>query len=325
MHAGRHYSIREVMVWTRRETLVFALIACIPPALCGLGVDMQFFPWPPLSVLGIAVAFVTGFRTNAAYGRLWEARQVWGAIVNGSRAWFVMARDFVGGEDERQLMLRHIAWLTALRFQLREPRKWENTGTRDAIEYQKTHYQIAERASTLELELRPLLDADELTRVLAKKNRATMLLSLQGEQLRRLAAAGKLTEYRHVELVRMLSNLIDQQGRCERIKNFPYPRQFATLNVIFVWVFIVLLPFGIVNQLKDAGQWDWLSVPLSTLIAWVFHTMEKIGDWSENPFEGGPNDVPITTMSRAIEIDLRDLANELSLPPAIAATNDIQM
>ncbi|MET0283357.1 MAG: bestrophin family ion channel [Polyangiales bacterium] len=325
MHVGRHYSVREVLVWTRREALIFLFISCIPPALCGLGVDISFLPWPPLAVLGIAVAFVTGFRSNAAYGRLWEARTIWGAIVNASRGWFVMARDFVGGDDERQLMLRHLAWLTALRYQLREPRRWENTGTRDAIEYRESHYQIPERCNHLEIELRGLLGDEELTRVLAKKNRASMLLSLQSEHLRRCAAEGRLTEYRQVELVRMVVNLYDQQGRCERIKNFPYPRQFATLNLIFTWVFIVMLPFGVANQLKDAGPWDWLAVPLSTLIAWVFHTMEKIGDWSENPFEGGPNDVPITTMSRAIEIDLRDLANETNLPAAIAATGDIQM
>jgi ion channel-forming bestrophin family protein len=325
MHAGRHYSIKEVLIWTRRETLIFVLLACIPPALCALGLEVSFLPWPPLAVLGIAVAFVTGFRSNAAYGRLWEARQVWGAIVNASRAWFVMARDFVGGGDERSLMLRHIAWLTALRYQLREPRTWENVSERDLIEYQQGHYQIPERTGKLEDELRMLLSADELPRVLQKKNRASMLLSLQSEHLRRCAADGRLSEYRQVELVRMVTNLFDQQGRCERIKNFPYPRQFATLNVIFIWVFLALLPFGVINQLKGTGPWEWLAVPLSTLISWVFHTMEKIGDWSENPFEGGPNDVPITTMSRAIEIDLRDLANEAQLPLAIAATSDIQM
>ncbi|HEX5656715.1 MAG TPA: bestrophin family ion channel [Polyangiales bacterium] len=325
MHAGRHYSLKELLIWTRRETLIFVLLACIPPGLCSLGVDVGFLPWPPLAVLGIAVAFVTGFRSNAAYGRLWEARQIWGAIVNASRTWFVMARDFVGGEDERQLMLRHIAWLTALRYQLREPRSWENSNTRDAQEYQQSHYQIPERAKKLDEALEPLLSAAELARVLQKKNRASMLLSLQSEHLRRCAVEGRLTEYRQVELVRMVSNLFDQQGRCERIKNFPYPRQFATLNVIFIWVFLGLLPFGVINQLKDTGPWEWLTLPLSVLISWVFHTMEKIGDWSENPFEGGPNDVPITTMSRAIEIDLRDLANEADLPAPIAATNEIQM
>ena len=82
----------------------------------------------------------------------------------------------------------------------------------------------------------------------------------------------------------------------------------------------------VANQLKDlGGGWEWLTVPLATMIAWVFHTMDKIGDVSENPFEGGPNDIPITTMSRAIEIDLRDLANEKQLPEAIKPSGFIQM
>ena len=126
MHAGRHYTVREVLLWTRRETLIFALLASLPCALASYGMPVGFLPWPPIAVLGVAVAFMTGFKSNAAYGRLWEARQIWGAIVNVSRAWALMARDFVtlpaGDVLQRRMRLRHIAWLTALRHQLREPR-----------------------------------------------------------------------------------------------------------------------------------------------------------------------------------------------------------
>lgn len=330
MHAGRHYSLREVLTWTRRELLTFLLLAAVPPGLICLGVDVGIIPWAPVVVLGTAVAFVTGFKCNAAYGRLWEARQIWGAIVNASRSWGVMVLDFVAPEEHGRtheaLLLRHVAWLTALRFQLREPRAWETKQLEYNLEFEASHFTVAERKGSLSDELAKVLSADECARVLGKKNRAAALLTLQSEALRLHAEAGRLSEYKHVELVRTVSTLIEQQGKCERIKNFPYPRQFATLNLIFVWLFIGPLPFGLATEFKKLGTTGvWLTVPLTMIIAWVFHTMDKIGEASENPFEGSANDVPISAMSRGIEIDLRDMLGQQDLPAPLTATNDILM
>jgi ion channel-forming bestrophin family protein len=330
MHAGRHYSLREVLTWTRRELLTFTVMATVPPGLFCLGVDVGVIPWAPVVVLGTAVAFVTGFKCNAAYGRLWEARQVWGAIVNASRSWGVMVRDLIEpGDDPRtheRMVLRHVAWLTALRYQLREPRVWETKQQKHNLEFEASHFIVPERKTTLEEELGKLLSADECARVLAKKNRAAALLALQSEELKQHNEAGRLSEYRQVELVRTVSSLYDQQGKCERIKNFPYPRQFATLNLIFVWLFITLLPFGLTTEFKRLGTTGiWLTVPLTMVIAWVFHTMDKIGEASENPFEGSANDVPISAMSRGIEIDLRDMLGQEDLPPPLAPMNNILM
>jgi ion channel-forming bestrophin family protein len=330
MHAGRHYSFKEILTWTRRETVVFLCIASIPPALASLGVDAAVLPWPPVAVLGTAVAFVTGFKSNAAYGRLWEARQIWGAIVNASRAWALMVRDLVAERseegDHRKLVLRHVAWLTALRHQLREPRAWESQRLRHNAEYQARTFSVPEHTSRLEVELTALIGDDEARAVLAKKNRAMALLALQSEALKLARANGQVTEFCHVELVRTIATLIEQQGKCERIKNFPYPRQFATLNLIFVWLFIALLPFGVATELKRMGSpFVWLTIPVALLVSWIFHTMDKIGEASENPFEGGPNDVPITAMSRGIEIDLRDLLGDDDLPKPHVPTGNILM
>ncbi|HTU58511.1 MAG TPA: bestrophin family ion channel [Polyangiales bacterium] len=328
MHAGPYYSAKEILTWTRRETLIFLIWGSVPPTLAAIGCDFVVLPWPPIALLGTAVAFVTGFRGNAAYGRLWEARQIWGAIVNASRTWAVMIRDFVTdaaqGAEHRQFVLRHVAWLTALRHQLREQRAWETQNLPFNQEYRAHTFVIPERTATLEAELATLLSADELGAVLAKKNRATALLALQSFELRRVQRDGRVTEFRHVELMQLIANLIEQQGKCERIKNFPYPRQFATLNWFFVWLFILLLPFGVATEIKRvAADWLWFTVPVTVVVAWVFHTIDKIGGASENPFEGGPNDVPITAMSRAIEIDLRDLLNDTELPSPLAPSHNI--
>lgn len=330
MHAGRHYSFKEILTWTRRETVVFLCLASIPPVLATLGLEVAVLPWPPIALLGTAVAFVTGFKSNAAYGRLWEARQIWGTIVNVSRAWGVMVRDFVTerveGDDHRKLVVRHVAWLTAMRHQLREPRAWESQQLMHNAEYQARTYSVPERTARLEDELTALIGENEAQVILAKKNRAMAILALQSDALRLARANGQVSELCHLELVRTIATLIEQQGKCERIKNFPYPRQFATLNLIFVWLFIVLLPFGVAAELKRMGShFVWLTIPISVLVSWVFHTMDKIGEASENPFEGGSNDVPITAMSRGVEIDLRDFLGDDDLPEAHTPTYNILM
>ena len=328
MLSGRNYSLREVALWTRRETAIFFLIAALPAAGYGLlGWTWLAIPWLPIALVGTAVAFVTGFKNNASYSRLWEARIVWGAIVNDSRSFAIMVFDFLppNAQDRRRILYRHLAWITALRYQLREPRSWENMKQRHNAEYSK-RYTVPEWDGKLTEGLARFLDPAESEYVLGKRNRATNLIALQSRDLRRFAETGALSDVRHVEFENMLTRFYDSQGRCERIKNFPYPRQFATLNLFFVWLFIVLLPFGLIQEFHKLGSgFIWLTIPASVIVAWVFHTMDKIGEISENPFEGSPNDVPISALARTIEIDLRDMLDEPDLPSALQPVNNILM
>jgi putative membrane protein len=127
-----------------------------------------------------------------------------------------------------------------------------------------------------------------------------------------------------MELQRVIADLLSQQGASERIKNFPYPRQYATMNLWFVKAFVVLVPFGMLQEFgRMGGPLVWLAIPFSTLASWIFSTMERVGEGSENPFEGTSNDVPITSMSRSIEIDLRQMLGDESVPAAILAHNNI--
>ena len=116
------------------------------------------------------------------------------------------------------------------------------------------------------------------------------------------------------------------QGRSERIKDFPFPRQFATINPLFVKLFCVLLPFGLLrefdklNESVDGlmkGNMVWLVIPFSVLISWLYTSLEQVGASTESPFEGGANDVPISQMCRAAEIDMRQMLGETDLPPAL--------
>jgi ion channel-forming bestrophin family protein len=341
MHTGKHYAVREVAKWTRRETAIFMILAGVPTALYKtLGWTWLTVPWLPIAMVGTAVAFITGFKNNASYGRMWEARQVWGGIINGSRAWGVLVRDYISESPSpassslsadlstvrKRLIYRHIAWLTALRFQLRERRTWENMRQRHNDEYHRATYHVAEWEGNLEEELARLLEPDEAAYVLGKKNRATHIIALQSRELRELASRGALTELRQIEMEQRLAEFYNDQGRCERIKNFPYPRQFATLNLFFTWLFIFLVPFGMLQEFQKLGDsYVWMTLPASVIVAWVFHTMDKIGEISENPFEGSPNDVPITALSRTIEIDLREMLDEENLPEPLQPVHNILM
>ena len=336
MHAGRHYKLREVLYWTRREIYALIPLAALPTVLYAVFDFKISLPWLPIALVGTAVAFIVGFKNNATYGRLWEARQIYGSIINSSRSWGIMAMDFITSPDRTtnpnelaaihtRLIYRHIGWLTALRFQLREPRVWENINRTYNLEYRK-YYKIPEHESKLEEELAKVLSPEELNYVLGKKNRATQLIHLQSADLRRLRDAGLIDGFRHIEMENLLVNLYDQQGKCERIKNFPYPRQFATLNLYFVCLFCILVPFGLLQEFDKLGEnFVWLTLPFSVLVSWVFLTMEKIGEATENPFEGMPNDVPITALSRNIEIDLREMLDEKVIPPPLQPVNNILM
>lgn len=338
MHVGRHYTLREILYWTRRDIYFLLFLGTIPTVLYEVFDVKLTIPWLPIALIGTAVAFIVGFKNNATYGRLWEARQIWGAIVNASRSWGILVKDFVTTKNanheisdealkkiHRRLIYRHMSWLTALRFQLREARAWENMSRSYNAEY-RSHYSIPELESKLEAELAKFLPNDELKYVLSKKNRATQIITLQSNDLRTLAEAGLIDNFRHIEMENMLVNLYDQQGKCERIKNFPYPRQFATLNLYFVCLFTLLVPFGMLQEFDKLGDhYIWLTIPFTVLVCWVFLTMEKIGEVTENPFEGSPNDVPMASLSRTIEIDLREMLDEKDLPAPIAAVNNILM
>lgn len=338
MHAGKHYSFREVAFWTRKDIYLHLIIATVPTVIY-VWFDCKWLtlPWLPIALLGTAVAFVVGFKNNASYDRLWEARRIWGALVNSSRAWGIMVKDYVTNkhasnsisenelaEIHRQLFYRHFAFLTALRYQLREPRVWEAIYKPHNQEYKDKWFSVIEQNTKVEDALKPYLSDEEYQLVISKSNKATQIIALQSAHLKNLLNLGLIEDFRHMELEKILVEFYNHQGGSERIKNFPYPRQFATLNLWFITIFSVLLPLGMLQEFEKFGhEFVWFNIPFSALSGWIFTTMEKIGESSESPFEGSANDVPITALSRTIEIDLREMLNEKNIPSPLKPENNI--
>lgn len=329
MFTGANYPIKDFLIWTRREIFFLVVVSAIPTLLFWLtGWKWIGLPWVPIAMLGTAVAFVVGFRNNASYARVWEARTAWGAVINASRAFGILTIDFVKSSeaDRRELIYNHLAWLTALRFQLREPRTWETMSHPSNAEFRKKYYTVEEHDKKLLDELPKYLSENDFKYIAEKKNRATQILHLQSRKISELIDQQAIDLSTEIQLQSILTEFYRQQGVCERIKNFPYPRQFATLNLMFVIVFVCLVPLGMLQEFNKLGDYCfWLTIPVSVLIGWVFISLERGGDVTENPFEGSANDVPITQISRTIEIDLLDMLDEKELPPAIQPKNNIVM
>lgn len=334
MYAARSLSVSFVFRFAWKPLLVFFLYASIITCLYEL-MDFTFLalPFVPISLVGTAVAFYVGFKNNSSYERLWEARKLWGAIVNHSRTFAVYildyiqpceAMDYESLKEHKQILIhRHLAYINALRIQLRTRKLWEakNDPFMNIVTEETSFIN-----QNLLAEIKQFLHDDEAEWLYNKSNTATHILRKQSEHILFLAKQGCLDNYRQVELGRMISALYDQQGACERIKTYPFPRQYAYFSELFVWMLAAVLPFGLVGELAKYGHaYVWLTIPMSVLISWIFNVMEIVGDRSENPFENSVNDIPMTTICRTIEIDLREMLGEKDIPGRILPVKDIIM
>lgn len=335
MRTGRPYTLPEFIVWTRRTIYVLVALNTVPAILYQIsGLTWLTIPWGVIFLLGTAVALSAGFKTLQTYNRMEDAQRIWASIVSSSRIWGAACRDLVADREiGRALVYRHFAWLAALRHQLRHVMAWESTNKPYNAEY-RSHYRIREREESLETELARYVDPDDAAEILSSRSHALQTLDLQSRETRRLLADKALTSAAFAELREVLRELYDEQSRTERIKNFPYPRQHAFINTLFVRIFCVLLPFGVVGEFARldgfvggwaAGHMVWLGVPLGILISWMYVSLDRVGESTENPFEGGANDVPITRICSEIEGDLRDMLGEVEIPRVAPVEADIAM
>ncbi len=296
------------------------------------GLTILRVPFLPIATIGTAVAFYVGFKNNSAYDRFWEGRKIWGGVVNSSRTWAAAVLAYVepGSDSEtakterRALVYRQLAWINSLRVQLRKKSRFEDApapGTKKRLRRDAEHMR-----NDWDKEVSPFVEDDERSSLSKLANPATHMLVRQGTELARLVDAGRLDMFRQLELMKVIESLYTLQGKAERIKNTPFPRQYAEFSRWFTYVFVFFVPFGLLEIFADHVTHTGVSfasitaalpmVASSGLIAWVFMMMEGIGDASEDPFERSMNDVPMNALCRTIEIDLRSMLGETDLPPA---------
>jgi putative membrane protein len=333
MHTGKSYKISEFIAWTKRDIYLLVVMGVVPVVLYQVAnLKWLGIPWTVAALLGTATAFIVGFKNSQTYSRIWEARQVWGDILSSSRAWGITSRDYLKNpEKSKELIYRHLAWLTAMRYQMRESRPWESSHKSNNIRYSRL-YCVPEKEASLESELAKYVSQEESKEILSAENKAAHIMSLQSKALKEIFAREEVVVSQFIDMEKVLRDFFLLQGRSERIKDFPYPRQFATINGIFVKLFCFLLPFGLLREFDKLnesvtgimkGNMVWLVIPFSILLSWIYTSLEQVGDSTECPFEGGANDVPISQMCRTAEIDLRAMLGEKDLPPPLQPKNSI--
>ncbi len=349
MYVQRRYPFKRVLIWTKRELIFFVVLATIITVLYEIvGIKWLQVPLTPVGLIGTAVAFMVGFQNNAAYDRIWEARKIWGGIVNASRSLIITVKDSfymhrsdaIKDESDalRTITHRHIAWLTALRYAMRSKKSWE--ASYDSIHKKNVFgYHVPEFTTSLEDELRPYLSEEEFSYVMSKDNKPNAITSLQSKHLRALTDEKKIWDFSLLNMQQILQELTALQGKSERIKNFPYPKQYGSIGYHFVHIFMWLLPMAIIPSFANMGHniaetnpfigtyFVWLNIPFTVIVIWVFNTMLRIGLAGENPFEGSPNDVPISNISRGITRDLLQIIDEdaANIPEPFENINDVDM
>lgn len=300
--------------------------------------DFHFVAHPtqPVTTVGVAVAFYLGFKNTTAFARWWEARNIWGEIVNASRDWgnavIHLIPDSADAATREELIERHIAWLNALAFQLRSQTPLSRSRGRWMFGLGRLSNR-AELHQTPDSYQRYLSEGDAIA-LEGKANKSGYLLFLQGRQLHALAEKGVLDSVRHLALMDRLAQFYATQGKCERIKNTPFPRQIAGIGELFTWIFIFMLPLAFVDLYtapEGLRGWSRLAsadytlamVPLSVLVCWIFFLTEKVSASMEDPFDGEATDVPISTISRIIEFDLRQMTGFGEVPKPQPPVNGI--
>ncbi len=352
MYTKKIFRPKDMYQWTKKEIGLFLLIILVEVCIFYFSDTIISIPFTPVALLGTAVAFVIGFQTSSTYNRVWEARKIWGGIVNHSRTLGSQIMIFIEPDAHRQnvseqeiyehkkrLIHRHIAWITALRYAMREPRPWEYVSQEQDNKQFIDQLYIPEYVTQLEDALSIYLSPEDLEYTLSKSNKQTALMYLQTQDFNSLKNDGLLWNFSFLELQNVIEELYIHQGKSERIKNFPYPRQFASMLYYSTWLFLFSLPLGMAGQFFLAGEklasrfpgieewFCWVSIPFCLVVMWLFYIMNKVGRVGENPFEGTPNDVPISTISRGIEIDLRQNLGEAAevIPAQFPVRLDTQM
>ena len=338
MHIGRRYKFTEFLGWTRWEAgyLIFwSLLVTLFLQVSHW--NFLTIPAPILTIIGSALAIILAFKNQQCYARFNDALALSGQLITNSLILANKLTSTVGNLDAAQsgprlkeIFYRHFAWLTALRFFLRERKAWENTSEPGNARF-LAKLPTPESQSTLKDELKTYLSDAELQKVMAHRgDKEALILHWQYEAISDLYNKKLISEFILIVLTGALDDLARLQGALKRIKNYPYARNYYSIAVILVTIFVAIVPFGLFPYAQDLGKsagighWTaWLNVPFSAVVGWVFVSLEKVGENSSNPFEGGSNDVPISSIARRIEIEMRIMLGEQTDLKPIEAKHNI--
>lgn len=338
MHIGRRYKFAQFLGWTWRETAyLVGWSLLVTFALHFPRASFLTIPAPILTIIGSALAIILAFKNAQCFARSNEALVLSGQLTTNSLILANRLMSTIGNVEAAQshpalkdMFYRHFAWMTSLRFYLRERKPWENMSEPGNARF-LAELPTPESQSSLKDELKAYLPDAEVQKILAHRgDKEALILSRQYEAIRDLYGKKLISEYWLTFLTGTIDDLARLQGALKRIKNYPYARNYYSIAVFLVMIFVALVPFGLFPYAQDLGKPDgierwtvWLNVPFSAIVGWIFISLEKVGENSSNPFEGGANDVPISFIARRIEIEMRAMLGEATDLKPIEPKNDI--
>ena len=251
----------------------------------------RFLPEMPLSIpalLGTAISILLSFKMNQSYDRWWEARKVWGAIVNDSRSFIIQLQSFLSGSESetiKRIAYRQIAWNYVLGRSLRGLPPLE--------------------------ELEHLLSSSDVAEIARQVNKPLAIIQLQAKELKELRAQNKLEVFTQLQLDNTLVRLCDSMGKAERINGTIFPSTYRQFLHFTIYLFVVTLSVAIrqVNVIYE--------IPLLMAISGAFFLIEKSAYHLQDPFRNRPSDVSVTAIARNIEINLRQLLGESNVPEPV--------
>lgn len=248
----------------------------------------DLIPEMPLTIpafIGTAISILLSFKLNQSYDRWWEARKVWGSIVNDSRSFVIQLQSFIPKENDniiRKIALRQIAWCYSLGQSLRGLNPTGN--------------------------LNSLISPEELEVIKQHTNKPLALLQLHSADIKKLKGDNQLEVFSHIQLDSTLVRLCDAQGKAERIKSTVFPVTYRLFLHAIIYLFVVTLSIA----LKDVlGLFE---LPLLLLISSAFFLLEKSATHMQDPFENRPTDTAMTSIARTIEINIKQLIKETDIP-----------
>ena len=275
-------------------------LTCVGAYLADKHLFVHYIDFPPLipTILGTALAFFIGFNNNQAYDRWWEARKVWGEIVNDSRSWARQIIHFLkpnGGDPlfvntlKERMVKRHIAFLYALKSNLRKS---------DRTQYKE------------------YLSEEEVAEIESQSNLHNAILHIQTKDLQDAYDNGYIDGFQFLELSKLLVRFSDEMGKSERIKNTVFPTPYYYYTKVFTWIFIISV------TIVTADYVDMWSIAFGTMIGYVFLTTQFIGQTLVNPFDEIPTSIPLNQITRTIEINLLEMLGYKKTPAPIEPVDD---
>lgn len=265
------WSLFWLLMWDVAVTLDAMLVS-------GYGFEL---PLMPLTLLCSALVVLISFRNSSAYNRWWEARTLWGSMVNSSRSFGRQVLTLIDDDGsltspvKARLIQRHVAYLHALRLQLR--------GEKDA---QSLH---------------ALLGEEDIRQLAGASNLPNDILSGSAELIARQFKEGRLDSIRLARLESTMVDISNWQGGMERIANTPLPYPYVYFPRLFSTLFCVIMPLSLVPTL------GWFTPVISTVVGCMLLAMERIGTDLQAPFGTSQHRIRTDELCRNIENNLRSM------------------